>query len=302
MSAAPVSTGIDPRRVLDALGFADASDPVAVSGGWETLLWRFSTPDGAEHALRVYCLGGAEDAARRERVAMHACAAAGIATPRIEAAGILDGQPAIVQTWCRGESLFDRISRRPWSMPRLGREFGRLQARLHAVHAPAEFTAGAPRDWLSLVSPRHAHLAERMLAARTASDTLVHLDYHPLNVIVDGAKTSIIDWAYAAAGDARADLALTAVALQIAPAPRSRLGPLMGISRRLAMRAWLTGYRDVSGDVPDYRSFMAWACAFRYRVTDATLGRPGVWATQRDQDALQRQIDRWSASIIDSDQ
>lgn len=293
MTIVPVASDIKPRRVLDALGFADASDLVAVPGGWETLLWRFATPDGAEHALRVYCLGGAS--ARRERVAMETCAAAGIETPRVEASGTYDGMSVVVQTWCPGESLMDRISRKPWSMPRLGREFGRLQARLHTVPAPAELATDAPRDWLSLVLPRHAHLADRLLASGTSCGTLVHLDYHPLNVIVDGTGMAVIDWAYAAAGDVRADLALTAVALEIAPAPRSRLGPLMGISRRLAVRAWRAGYRDVAGDVPDYRPFMAWACAFRYRVTDATLGRPGVWATPKDQEALQRQIDRWSA-------
>ena len=292
---APVSSDIEPRRVLDALGFADASDPVAVPGGWETLLWRFATPDGDEHALRLYCLD--EASARRERVAMETCAAASIATPRVEAAGTYDGMPAIVQTWCPGESLMDRISRRPWSMLRLAREFGRLQARLHTVRAPIELAKGAPRDWLSLVLPRHAHLAEHLASNGTSSGTLVHLDYHPLNVIVEGTQMTVIDWAYAAAGDVRADLALTAVALEIAPAPRSRLGPLMGISRRLAVRAWRAGYRDVAGEMPDYRLFMAWACAFRYRVTDATLGRPGVWATPQDQEALQRQIDRWSKTV-----
>ncbi|TAK67288.1 MAG: hypothetical protein EPO22_03055, partial [Dehalococcoidia bacterium] len=110
---APVSSDIEPRHLLDQLGFGDAAEPVAVPGGWETLMWRFTTPDGAEHALRVYCLDGAEQAAWRERVAMDACAEAGIATPHIEAAGVFDGLPAVAQTWCPGESLMDRISSRP---------------------------------------------------------------------------------------------------------------------------------------------------------------------------------------------
>jgi aminoglycoside phosphotransferase (APT) family kinase protein len=298
LSIAPVSSDIEPRRVLDQFGFADATDPVAVPGGWETLLWRFTTSDGAEHALRVYRLDGAEQAAWREGVAMETCAAAGITTPRVEATGEYDDLPAVVQTWCPGKDLVELGARRPWSLPRLGREFGRLQARLHQVAAPEELAADAPRDWLRQVLPRHMHLAEQLLAAGTATGTLVHLDYHPLNVIVDGAQAAVIDWAYSAAGDVRADLALTAVALEIAPAPRrSRLKPLMRLSRKLVLRAWLKGYRDVAKEVPDYRPFMAWACAFRYRVTDASLGRPGVWATPQDQEELQRHIDRWSSAI-----
>jgi aminoglycoside phosphotransferase (APT) family kinase protein len=294
MTAAPVSSDIEPRRVLDAIGYGDASEPVAVAGGWETVLWRFATPDGGEHALRLYVLPRAEQTAWRERVAMETCAAAGLETPRIEAAGTYDGMPAIVQTWCPGDSLLARIEKKPWQMLRLGRHFGRLHARLHTIPAPAEFAAGAPDDWLARVLPRHAHLAERLRSNGTASGTLVHLDYHPLNVIVDGAQASIIDWAYSAAGDVRADLALTAVALEIAPAPPSRLKPLLAITRKLATRSWRAGYRDVAGSMPDYRPFLGWACAFRYRVTDATLGRPGVWATPDDLATLQRHIDRWS--------
>ncbi len=293
---APASSDIDPRRLLDELGFGDASPPVAVPDGWETLMWRFATPDGAEHALRIYCLDNSEQSAWRERIAMEACAEAGIATPRIEAAGTCDGLPAVVQTWCPGETLIQRGQRRPWQLPRLAREFGQLQARIHTIPAPAELRANAPRDWLTQVLPRHMHLAERLLAAGVSSDTLVHLDYHPLNVILGGAQPAVIDWAYSAAGDVRADLALTAVALQIAPSPkRGRIRLLERLSRRLAMRAWLKGYRGVAGNVPNYRPFMAWACAFRYRVTDATLGRSGVWATERDQQELQRHIDLFSA-------
>ena len=188
MATAPVSSDIDPRRVLAALGYADASDPVAVTGGWETLLWHFVTPDGGEHALRVFALAGGEQAAWRERVAMETCAAAGIATPRIEATGIYDSLPVIVQTWCRGDSLINRIEKKPWQMLHLGRRFGRLHARLHTIPAPAEFAAGAPGDWLARVLPRHAHLAARLQSA--SSDTLVHRDYHPLNVIVNRAGAS----------------------------------------------------------------------------------------------------------------
>ena len=295
---APTAPDIEPHRLLDQLGFDETSEPVAVPDGWETLMWRFTTPHGAEHALRVYCLDNGEQSARRERIGMEACAAAGIATPRIEAAGAFDGLPAVVQTWCPGETLIRRGQRRPWQLPRLAREFGRLQARLHTIPAPDELRAGAPRDWLTQLLPRHIHLAERLLVAGVSSDALVHLDYHPLNVIVGDAEPAIIDWAYAAAGDVRADLALTAVALQIAPSPRrSRMKLVERLTRSFVTRAWLKGYRDVAGDVPDYRPFMAWACAFRYRVTDAALGRPGVWATPADQEELQRHIDRLSHDL-----
>lgn len=37
---------IDPRAALAALGYPETTEPQRVKGGWETLLWRFATPDG----------------------------------------------------------------------------------------------------------------------------------------------------------------------------------------------------------------------------------------------------------------
>ena len=296
MTTAPVASDIDPRRVLAALGYADVSDPVPITGGWETLLWHFATPDGAEHALRVYVLYDAAAVAQRERIATAACAAAGISTPRVETFGAFEGWPAVVQTWCSGTNLMSLIESRPWQVLRLGRLFGRFHARLHTIPAPPEFAATAPGDWLSRVLPEHRYLADRLLAADTATDMLIHLDYHPLNVIVNRAgETSVIDWAYSAAGDIRADLALTAVTLEIAPVPPGPLRPLLSGMRMLAARGWRAGYRDVAGAMPDYSPFLAWACAMMLQGTEATLGRPGVWATERDLAVLRQRIDRWSA-------
>ncbi len=288
-----VWSDVDPRDVLAALGYADVSAPVAISGGWETLLWRFSTPDGHEHALRIFSLRDAEHTARRERIAMETCAAAGIAAPRVETSGTYEGHPAVVQTWCAGTPLMTLIEKRPWQIGRLGRLFGDLHARLHSLRAPAEFIETAPMDWLSRVLPEHQHLAER-LAPSSATGTLIHLDYHPLNVILDGDSGAVIDWAYCAAGDVRADLALTAITFEAAPVPPGPMRPLLDVMRRLALRAWRAGYERAAGPMPDYRPYRAWACAMMLRGTIETMGRPGVWATEHDLAVLRERIDRWS--------
>jgi len=286
---------VDPRRVLAALGYGEISDPVRVMGGWETLLWRFATPDGSTHALRVYCLSGAANTALRERIAMAACAAAGFAAPRVEAFDEYQGMPVVVQSWCAGTPLLALIEKKPWAVLRLGRLFGRTHARLHTIAAPEEFAATAPRDWLSRIPPEYAYLADNAIASGITTATLIHLDYHPLNVIVsDGGRASVIDWAYSAAGDPRADLAVTAATFETAPIPPGPLRPLLNFMRVLAARAWRDGYREVAGAMPDYRPYLAWACAMMLRGTEETLGRPGVWSTQEDIEALHRHIARWS--------
>ncbi len=294
MASRIVASDVEPRRVLAQLGYDDVSEPAPVSGGWETLLWHFSTPDGAEHALRIYCLENAEHSARRERIATETCAAAGIATPRVETSGRYEGLPAIVQTWCPGTPLMTLLERRPWQIMRLGRRFGELHAHLHTLRAPAEIVETAPLDWLSRVLPEHQHIADQ-LAPTTATGTLIHLDYHPLNVILDGPSAAVIDWSYSAAGDVRADLALTAITFEAAPVPPGPMRPLLDVMRRLALRAWRSGYERAAGPMPDYRPYRAWACAMMLRGTIETMGRPGVWATEKDLDVLRLRIDRCSA-------
>jgi len=289
MRLAPEQRQIDPRQVLASLGYADAGNPVPVTGGWETLLWRFDTPDGREHALRLYHLRDAAATARRECVALAACQAADLAAPRVERIGEYEGMPAVVQTWCPGTPLLTLLEKKPWTIGRLGRLFGRTQARLHMTPAPPEFAPTAPADWLSRVPQEYAHLAER---GDASTATLVHLDYHPLNVIVDrGGDASVIDWAYAAAGDARADLAVTATTLMAAPIPPGPLKPLLNLARTLMARAWRAGYCEIAGAMPDYRPFLAWSGAMILLGTQDAIGRPNVWGTEKDVEALRRFID-----------
>lgn len=293
MASGIVASDVDPRRALAQLGYGDVSEPAALGGGWETLMWRFATPDGVEHALRIYRVDDAARVAWRERLAMETCAASGVATPRVETSGTYEGLPAVVQTWCPGTPLMTLLERRPWQIMRLGRIFGELHARLHSLRAPAELVATAPLDWLSRVLPEHQHLAER-LAPSSSTETLIHLDYHPLNVIVGETETAVIDWAYCAAGDIRADLALTAITFDAAPVPPGPMRPLLNVARQLALRAWRSGYERAAGPMPDYRPYRAWACAMMLRGTIETMGRPGVWATERDLVVLRERIDRWS--------
>ena len=63
------------------------------------------------------------------------------------------------------------------------------------------------REALNLVTERAARF-------RAVPDSLVHMDYHPLNVMVDGVRvTGVLDWVNADVGDRHLDAAMTAVIL-----------------------------------------------------------------------------------------
>lgn len=295
VDAAAIAEKVDPRQALAALGFEDTSEPQRVMGGWDTLLWRFRTPDGGEHALRLYILPGAQETRRRERLALDVCAAAGLPAPRPEAAGEYQGMPVMVQTWCPGTPMLSLLEKRPWQVWKLGRLFGQAQARMHAIPPPPEFVATAPDDWLVRVASGYDDVVEHARSLRPSTGSLIHLDYHPLNLIVDrGRITGVIDWAYSAAGDPRADLALTVAVLMAAPPPPGPMRPLINLMRDLVIRAWRAGYRAEAGVFPDYRPFLAWAGAMMLGEMEALVGQSHVWGTEKDVATFRRLVGVWA--------
>lgn len=295
MDVAEFEAQVDLRQALTALGYTETSEPQRVKGGWDTLLWRFGTPDGREHSLRLFVLPTRQEIARRERIALETCARVGLPAPRVEKVGEVEGLPALVLSWCPGLSILSFIEKKPWTLWRLGRLFGRTQAQVHAVDPPAEFVETAPDDWVSRVPEQYTNLVAHMLSLKLSTSSLIHMDFHPINLVSDGSSvTGILDWSYAAAGDPRADLARTEITLLAAPIPPGPLRPLLNLARNLILRAWRSGYQEVAGPMPDYRHLRAWAGATLLLETELTMDRPGMWATEEDVQNLRRMIDVWA--------
>jgi aminoglycoside phosphotransferase (APT) family kinase protein len=117
-----------------------------------------------------------------------------------------------------GLNMVDTLTKRPWAL----RHFGRLLADLHhALHRLA-----GP-SWLP---PSAIGEGER----------IVHLDLHPLNIIMSATGPVVIDWTNARRGDPGADVALTWVLLEcgsVSAAPW--IAPLLGRARGVLIDAFL---------------------------------------------------------------
>jgi hypothetical protein len=295
MDVAEIEAQIDPRKALAGLGYAETSEPQRVKGGWDTLLWRFGTPDGREHSLRVFILPTRQEIAWRERIALETCARAGLPAPRVEKVGEVQGLPALVLSWCPGLPILSFIEKRPWALWRLGRLFGRTQAQLHTVTPPPEFVEKAPDDLLKRVPDGYADLVAHASSLKLSTSYFIHMDFHPINLVSDGTSvTGILDWSYAAAGDPRADLARTEITLLAAPIPPGPFRPLLNLVRNLILRAWRSGYEELAGPMPDFRHLRAWAGATLLLETELDMGRPGVWATEETAERFRRMIDLWA--------
>jgi aminoglycoside phosphotransferase (APT) family kinase protein len=275
----------NPAAVLAALGLVGPSRITPVTGGADATIWRVGYGD-ADYALRLLRADQAA-MARREAVAMTAVAAAGIPVPRVLAEGSWDNRPALLLSWMPGRLLRDELGRRPWRPWALGVEFGRVQAAIHAAPVPAALCRH-PVSWIEWADP-DAALRDRL---RRSSDgeVLLHLDYHPANVLVEGSRVSaVLDWANARAGDRRADLARTAAILRFAPLAGRPLSVAV-IARRAFVAGWRHGYRGLAGRVTGMAPFYAWAAAVMRYDLAPRVGRTDLpWLTP----ALLAEIRRW---------
>jgi aminoglycoside phosphotransferase (APT) family kinase protein len=264
-----------------------------VAGGYDTAIWRFATPDGKQHALRLF---RAEQAivAPRERAAMEAAAAGGVPVPPAEALGQWHGRPAMVLAWAPGVPLLNAISRQPWTLWRLGLRFGRMHARIHRVTAPPMLRGSTPNAWMTWGGAHDPALIERLRAAAVPAETLLHLDYHPLNTLTDGRRiTAVLDWTNAFAGDRRADLARTITILRMPPLPPGLEGAALRTAARLVELAWRRGYTRAAGWPSGLAPFLAWAGSKMANDFEPRIGRglPGVSPAYVNR--LRRWTERW---------
>jgi aminoglycoside phosphotransferase (APT) family kinase protein len=126
-----------------------------------------------------------------------------------------------------GTSMVEFIGKKPWSLRAQGALLADLHRRLHRIPAP---------DWLRSL-PGSAG------STGSAGTALLHLDLHPLNVLVGPAGPVVIDWTNAARGDPARDVALSWVLMTAGEIPGGRLkAAVMGRARGLLVGAFLKDF------------------------------------------------------------
>lgn len=281
-------TALDPFAILAALGVTDATAATPVSGGQDTAIWRVDR-SGGRYALRVFALNEERKCAR-EVATMRAAAVGGIPVPTVHAEGSWHGRPALLLSWCPGRTLLAALRENPLRVWRFGMMFGRMHARLHAIVLP-EAPPYAPHQWLDWGGGVESPLRERLLAVAHRPLILCHLDYHPLNVMTDGAHiTAVLDWPNGLPSDPRADLARTMVLMRfIRPPMRPHEEALI----RCFLRAWWHGYHRGRGSLGEMAPFYAWAGSVTVRDQEQKIGKPSIALQSADLDPLRRWTDHW---------
>jgi aminoglycoside phosphotransferase (APT) family kinase protein len=131
-----------------------------------------------------------------------------------------------------GPVMLTALSRRPWTLRNQASVLADLHRRLHEIPAPA-WAPDAPSG---------------------SGDRLVHLDLHPLNIILTERGPMVIDWTRSARGDGNTDVALTWLLLASAGVPTGKAwGAVLGRFRSALVASFLSHFdRDaVAAELPD---------------------------------------------------
>ena len=149
-----------------------------------------------------------------QATAMRTARDAGYPVPgRVDAAG-----RELVMERVGGPTMLQAIARQPWRLRHYAEVLAGLQRRLHSIEAPLEldhpFGAGSK---------------------------LLHLDLQPENILIDPDRGPVVlDWEWAAAGPAAADVAHTWLQLATSEVPGSRWRRAVGaVGGRAFLRAFL---------------------------------------------------------------
>jgi|ERR1035438_7649657 tRNA A-37 threonylcarbamoyl transferase component Bud32 len=117
-----------------------------------------------------------------------------------------------------GPTMIETVATQPWKLRGFGRDLAELHQSLHLLTAP---------DWMPAAP---CGIGERLL----------HLDLHPLNIILSAKGPVVIDWTNAARGNPMVDVATTWVLLASANVPGGHLeAAIAKVGRGILVKAFL---------------------------------------------------------------
>ncbi len=239
---------LNPNDLLRYVNLGDFLVLHVQTGGYDARIWKVMLGDDSA-VLRVFSPDRSAHI-EFEVQAMNLAGEAGLPVPSVLASGVFASHPFMIVEWVDGKSLLD-----VWDGSS-SYGFGELHCQLHTN------------------------------TERQDGSCLLHMDYHPLNVLVDrGEVSGVIDWTNAAWGRAVDDVARTLCILICTPIV-DRSDRVFARKLRRIARAYLDGYGSVLG----LREAIIRATTAMFDELDYHIRENGL-AEPKD---ARRRLQRWS--------
>jgi hypothetical protein len=155
-----------------------------------------------------------------------------------------------------GKTLIALVGSKPQIILQAPGIMADLQIKLHNAHTckirsykqiVLDALDSAP---LTFLSPTEKQTAVQKLNALAEGDSILHLDYHPDNIMSDGNTTTIIDWMTAARGVPAADVAATLYLLnegEMIPGLSKPVAAIMETIRKSICKNYYALYKKQTG-------------------------------------------------------
>lgn len=302
-------TAVPPLAILQSLGITANATITPLGGGWSgSAVFHIATaePVAGIHDLVLRVVPGESRGPQREAVIHELAGRYGIPAPEIIAIGPIPNGTAMVMPLMPGTALTELLLQAtPTDATAWGIACGTMLARIHAIPTAALADLDAP-SWLTWMPP--SPVVMRVLGPwlddpvrEPRTDRLLHLDYHPANLLGDADTleiSAVLDWTNARIGPPIADLARTRSILRLFAAtgvPDSVQSALSAFEAGLQ-----AGWERQHGPVEPamMRAFDAWALDVQITDLAPKLSMPGSWVSASLLDALRANRDATIAASV----
>jgi aminoglycoside phosphotransferase (APT) family kinase protein len=206
--------------------------------------------------LKLLRRAEAEGEARSESALTRQAHAAGAPAPAVYETVWVEGRPGIVFERLSGPTMLALLTAQPWWVIRLARQLAEVHVRLHrcsgaGLPPQAERVARLAR-WVKTAALFDEATREQVLNRLVRvpeGDRVCHGDFHPDNVVLTPRGPVVVDWTNAWCGHPLADVARTAVILQLGELPPGAVQRLLlTVGRGLFHHFYLDHYFRLQTD------------------------------------------------------
>lgn len=239
------------NRMLDKLGISDYESFIKIQGGTASTIYKIIVKNDSDLALRILPSNHYRQLLHEKQL-MKFASQNEIPVPNVYEVAEFGDMSVMLMEWVSDKTVLQALLEQPERAYDLGVQFGKTQDKINKISPMKDFKK---EGWHTQVSPEdYQHVEDGKMFK--PEDKLLHLDYHPLNVLTDGKKiTAVLDWTNAGFGDFRYDYVRTQSIIQLlAPTFFGENVPLTKFEL-----GWKSGYKEAKEDL-DYESiFNIWA-------------------------------------------
>ena len=189
-----------------------------------------------------------------------------------------------------GKTLISLAASKPGTAFAVPKLMADLQIRMHrtetnTIRCYKEFVLSAlESEPLSFLSDEEKQRARDIIGSLPDGKSILHLDYHPDNIMSDSREATIIDWMTAASGAPAADVAATLYLLtegEMIPGLNRAVATVLESIRRVICKRYLKVYKKMTGLQDE--EIAPWRLPF-------LIVRLGIWNISSEVPSLQQKI------------